>query len=138
MSTTNPTAGQNAIVQVKVGATLVTMTGITTADLATATDIYEITDLNSNQWKLKLAGLSDYTLKLDGNHDLSDAQQAALQGFVITTPGTIANFKVWPTGLGGSGYAGSAFIKTMDVKVDVKSQNTISFDLEGSGPLTYS
>lgn len=137
MTTTNPTAGQKAIVQIN-NVTYVTVTGIKTAELQIQEDIYDITDLNSNNWKIKLPGLADYTLKLGGNFDLSDAQQAVLQADIITTPGTAIGWKVYPAGTGGSHYySGSGFLKTEGVKFDVKAEETVTFDIEGSGPITY-
>lgn len=138
MPTTSPTAGQKAIVQIN-NSTYQTVTGIKTADIQTSTDLYDITDLNSNSWKLKLPGLSDYTLKLSGNYDLTDAQQAVLQADVVTTPGTAVLWKVYPAGVAGTHfYGGTGFIKTMDIKLDVKAEETVTFDIEGSGAITYS
>lgn len=137
MTVTNPTSGNKAIVQIN-NSTYQTVTGIKTADLQIQEDIYDITDLNNNSWKLKLPGLADYTLKLAGNFDLSDAQQAVLQAAIITTPGTAISWKVYPAGTGGSHfYGGSGFLKTQGIKLDVKSEETVSFDLEGSGSISY-
>jgi predicted secreted protein len=135
--TTNPVSGSHAIVQIN-NSTYQTVTGIKTADLQIQEDIYDITDLNNNSWKLKLPGLADYTLKLAGNFDLTDAQQAVLQAAIITTPGTSISWKVYPNGTGGSHfYGGSGFLKTQGVKFDVKSEETVSFDIEGSGAISY-
>lgn len=137
MPTTNPTAGNKAVVQIN-NSTYQTVTGIKTADIQIGTDIYDITDLNGNSWKLKLAGLSDYTLKLAGNFDLSDAQQTLLQSDIITTPGTTVAWKVFPAGTGGTHFfGGNALIKTYDIKIDVKSEEQVSFDLEGTGAISY-
>lgn len=137
MTATNPTAGQKAIVQIN-NSTYQTVTGIKTADLQIQEDIYDITDLNNNSWKLKLPGLADYTLKLAGNFDLTDAQQAVLQADIITTPGTAVSWKVFPAGTGGThNYSGTGFLKTQGVKFDVKAEETVSFDIEGSGPVVY-
>ena len=141
MPTTNPIAGMYAVIQIQMGGTTYTaMTGMKTADLQISTDIYDITDLNNNLWKIKLAGLSDYTIKLGGNFDLSDAQQAQLQADVITTPGQTVLWKVYPagTGTGKKAYAGTALIKTQGVKFDVKAEEQVSWDMEGSGQITYS
>jgi predicted secreted protein len=139
MTNTNPTAGQKAIIQV-FNSTLTTMTGLKTAEISIGVDIYDITDLNSNNWKIKLAGLADYTMKLGGNFDLSDAQQAMLQADAITTPGATLQWAIWPQGTGGSNkaYRGTCIIKTQDVKFDVKAEEQVSWDLEGNGAITYS
>lgn len=137
MPATNPTAGQKAIVQIN-NTTYTTVTGIKTADLQIQEDIYDITDLNNNSWKLKLPGLADYTLKLAGNFDLTDAQQTLLQADLITSPGTAVQWKVFPTGTGGAhNYSGSGFIKTEGVKFDVKTEEQVTFDIEGSGAITF-
>lgn len=132
------TAGMTAILEI--GGTPVVMTGIKTVDLQIGVDIYDITDLNNNLWKLKLTGLSDYTLKFDGNWDLSDAQQLSIQAGVITTPGTVVNWKLYPKGTGGGSpksYSGTAYVKTQGLKIDTKSEEQVSWDLEGSGAITY-
>lgn len=137
MPTTSPTAGQKAIVQIN-NSTYQTVTGIKSAELQIGTDIYDITDLNSNSWKIKLPGLASYTLKLAGNFDLSDAQQAVLQADVITTPGTSVAWKVYPAGTGGTHYySGTGFLKQMDIKIDVAAEETVTFDMEGSGAIAY-
>ena len=137
MPTTSPTAGMKAIVQIN-NSTYQTVTGLKTADLQIGTDIFDITDLNNNLWKLKLAGLSDYTLKLAGNFDLSDAQQAVLQADIITTPGTSALWKVYPAGTGGTHFfSGTALVKGEGIKFDLKSEEQVTFDLEGSGAISY-
>jgi predicted secreted protein len=129
-------AGYLAIVQI--GNTPVTITGVKTADLTIQGDIYDITDLNNNQWKKKLGGLADYSLKLGGNYDMSDTQQASLQASIITTPGATVTWKVWPAGTGGThNYSGTGIIKQQAVKIDVSKEQTIEFDIEGSGALTY-
>ncbi len=138
MPVTNPTPGQKCIVQIN-NSTYQTVTGLKTAEIQIGTDIYDITDLNSNSWKLKLAGLSDYTMKLGGNFDLSDAQQAVLQADIITTPGSTIQWKVYPAGTGGIHfYGGSGIIKQQAVKFDVKAEEQVSWDIEGSGAITYS
>src|SRR5579871_6195683 len=99
-------AGYKAVLQL--GPSTYTSVGnIKSADLQVGTDIYDITALGGNGWKLKLAGLSDYTLKISGNFDLSDTEQAALQGFIITNPGSVVTWKLIPLGT-GSAYGGTA------------------------------
>jgi predicted secreted protein len=113
------------------------MTGITSIELNVSGDIYEVTDLNNNVWKKKLAGLSDYTIKLSGNLDLTDAMQQSLQAAIITNPGTAVQWAILVTGVGGHSYSGSAFIKGFAPKFDTKAQAQASFDLEGNGAIVY-
>lgn len=135
---TSPTAGMKAIVQIN-NSTYQTVTGLKTADLQIGTDIYDVTDLNNNTWKLKLGGLSDYTLKLGGNFDLSDAQQAVLQADIITNPGTSVSWKLYPAGTGGTHFfSGTALVKGEGVKFAVNAEEQVTFDLEGTGSISYS
>jgi predicted secreted protein len=132
-------AGYLAVVQIN-NTTYTTVGGLKTADLQIGTDLYDITTLAGDGWKTKLPGLADYTLKLGGNFDLSDAQQAMLQAAVITVPGLAVDWKIYPagTGAGAPFYAGTCFIKTEGIKFDVKNEEQVSFDLEGNGAITYS
>lgn len=137
MPTTNPTAGQKAIIKIN-NVSYVTMTGIKTAELQIQQDVYDITDLNSNSWKLKLPGLADSSLKLGGNWDMSDAQQAVLQGDIVTTPGTLVQWEVWPKGTSATtNYAGSGYIKSMDVKTDVGAENQVTFEIDNTGAVVF-
>lgn len=130
------TAGMNAIVQMN-NTTYATVGGLKTAELGISTDTYDVTDLNNKKWVEKIAGLSSYTLKLGGNFDLSDAQQAALQANVITNPGTVVAWKIYENGVSGSYFSGNAIIKTYNVKFDVASEEQGTWDLDGTGPITH-
>ncbi len=137
MPVTSPTAGKKAIVQIN-NSTYQTVTGVKTAELQIGTDIFDVTDLNGNDWKLKLAGLSQYTLKLGGNFDLTDAQQTVLQADIITTPGTTVGWKVYPSGVGGTHFfGGSGILKQYTAKFDVATEEASTFEIEGSGAVTY-
>jgi predicted secreted protein len=130
------TAGMNAIVQMN-NSTYQTVGGLKTAELGISTDTYDVTDLNNKKWVEKIAGLSSYTLKLGGNFDLSDAQQAALQANVITNPGTVVQWKIYENTVAGSYFSGSAIIKTYNVKFDVSAEEQGTWDLDGTGPITH-
>lgn len=127
--------GYLAIVQF--GVTPTTITGIKTCDIKIGTDIFDITALSDGQWKKKLGGLSDYTLSIAGNLDMSDAEQAALQANIITNPGTSIAWVVGPKGTttGLPKYSGTVLIKAENIKLDVKAEQQIQFDLEGSGAI---
>jgi predicted secreted protein len=92
--------------------------------------------MGGSSWKTKLAGLADYTIKIGGNFDLSDAQQAALQAAVLTNPGATITWKIYPSGTGAA-YSGTALVKTEGIKFAVSSEEQVTFDLEGNGALTY-
>lgn len=131
------TAGQKAIVQIN-NSTYQTVTGVKTADIQISTGKYDITDLNSNNWILQLAGLSSYTLKLGGNFDMSDAQQALLLADIVTNPGTTVAWKVYPAGTGGAHYfSGSGIVTGFNPKFDVKSEEQMSFDIDGNGAISW-
>lgn len=131
------TAGQKAIVQIN-NSTYQTVTGVKTADIQISTGKYDITDLNSNNWILQLAGLSSYTLKLGGNFDMSDAQQALLLADIVTNPGTTVSWKVYPAGTGGAHFfSGSGIVTGFNPKFDVKSEEQMSFDIDGNGAISW-
>lgn len=101
-------------------------------------DIYDITAMNTSQWKSKFGGLADYQLKLAGNFNLSDAQQATLQGNIITNPGASFSWQVQPKGVGATTkYNGTAIIKQQAMKFAVNAKEDISWDLEGTGALVF-
>lgn len=128
-------AGYLAILQF--GATPTTITGIKTCDVKIGNDIADITALSDGQWKKKLGLLADYTMTIAGNLDMTDTEQAALQANIITNPGTSIAWLVAPLGLGVGKpkYTGTALVKTEGLKFDVKAEQTVSFDLEGSGAI---
>jgi|SRR5205807_1440595 len=128
-------AGYLAILQF--GATPTTITGIKTCDVKVGNDIADITALADGQWKKKLGLLAEYTLSIAGNLDMTDVEQAALQANIITNPGTSIAWLVAPLGLGTGKpkYTGTALVKSENMKFDVKGEQSVSFDLEGSGAI---
>lgn len=128
-------AGYLAILEI--GSVPVIITGIRTAEIKIAGDIYEITAFSDGQWKKKIGGLVDYTLSFSGNLDLSDAQQQFLQASIITNPGQQVPWVIMPQGVGTGKpkYSGTVLVKAEDIKLDVKSEEQVQFDLEGTGPL---
>lgn len=128
-------AGYIAIIQI--GATPTTITGIRSCDIKIGTDILEITALADGAWKKKIGGLSDYTLSFSGNLDMSDTEQAAIQANIITNPGTTASWLIAPLGLGTgkAKYTGTFLVKGESIKLDVKSEQQVQFDLEGTGAI---
>src|SRR5256885_11311631 len=131
------TAQPGYIAIVQFGATPTTITGIKTCDIKVGNDITDITALSDGQWKKKLGLLADYTLTIAGNLDMTDAEQSALQANIITNPGTSIAWLVAPQGLGTGKpkYTGTALVKSENMKFDVKAEQTVQFDLEGSGAI---
>ncbi|HEX3640200.1 MAG TPA: phage tail tube protein [Ktedonobacteraceae bacterium] len=131
------TAQPGYIAILQIGPTPTTITGIKSVDLKIGTDIIDITALADGQWKKKMGALSDYTISFSGNMDMTDAEQTVLQNAIITTPGTTVAWLVAPLGLGTGKpkYTGSIILKSDTMKFDVKSEQTIAFDGEGTGAI---
>jgi predicted secreted protein len=131
------TAQPGYIAIIQFGPTPTTITGIKSVDIKIGTDILDITALADGAWKKKIGGLSDYTLSLSGNLDMTDTEQAALQANIITNPGTSIAWLVAPKGLGTGlpKYTGTVLVKSEGIKIDVKSEQQISIDLEGTGAI---
>lgn len=127
--------GYLAILQI--GVTPTTISGIKSVDVKISNDIYEITALGDGQWKVKIGGLADYTLAFSGNLDMTDTEQAALQAAIITNPGTQVQWVIAPKGLGTGNpkYSGTVLVKGESLKFAVNSEEQVTFDLEGTGPL---
>jgi len=132
------TPGYLAILQI--GPTPTTITGIKSVDVKVQGDIYEVTALSDGQWKKKIGGLADYTLAFSGNLDMTDAEQQALQAAIITSPGTQVQWVIAPKGTttGNPKYSGTVLLKGQSIKFAVNSEEQVSFDLEGTGPLVAS
>lgn len=129
--------GYLAILQI--GSTPAIITGIRSAEIKIAGDVYEITAFSDGQWKKKLGGLADYTLSFSGNLDMSDVQQQLLQASIITNPGQQVPWAIMPQGVGTGKpkYSGVVLVKGEDIKFDVKSEEQVQFDLEGTGAPIY-
>lgn len=130
-------AGYKAVIQLG-PTTFTTITNVQSAELQTTVGIYDITSLVGSQWMVNLAGLASYTLKITGFYDLTDAEQVILQGYQITTPGGTATWQLMPTGGSNPGFHGTALVKDMDLKVDIGAAQSITWNLVGTGALTYS
>lgn len=131
------TAQPGYIAIIQIGPTPTTITGIKSVNIKIGNDMLDITALGDGQWKKKIGGLADYTMSFDGNLDMTDAEQAALQANIITNPGTSAAWLVAPLGLGTGKpkYSGTVLVKSEGIKIDVKSEQNVSFDLEGTGAI---
>jgi hypothetical protein len=68
---------------------------------------------------------------------MTDAEQSALQADIITNPGTSIAWVIAPQGLGTGNpkYSGTVLVKAENIKIDVKSEQQIQFDLEGTGAI---
>ena len=131
------TAQPGYIAILQIGGTPTNITGIKSVDLKIGNDIIDITALADGQWKKKMTTLADYTMAFSGNLDMTDAEQTVLQAAIITSPGTAVPWLVAPLGLGSGKpkYTGTALMKTENIKLDVKGEQGVTFDLEGNGAI---
>ncbi len=123
-------AGMNG--SVKLGANVVAL--IDNWEVSPSANVMDITAFG-NSWKTKLAGLKDWSAKVSGHYDLTDTngQLALWTAFLNGTTVSVV-LMVDAT----HNFSGTAFVKTPPVKVGVDAVITIEFDLDGSGPLSYS
>lgn len=102
-------------------------------ELSPTANIYDITSFN-DAWKTKLGGLKDWTAKASGKYDLTDTngQNAIWTAFIN---GTTVSLELDVDGT--HKFTGTAFVKSPPIKVGVDAAETIEFDFEGSGAITY-
>jgi predicted secreted protein len=96
-------------------------------------DILDITSFG-DQWKVKLAGLKNWTAKISGKVDFTDTNgQLALWTAFLNGTSVTPRFH-----LDGTHYlSGTAFVKAFGPKVGVADSEQVEITLEGSGSLAY-
>ena len=116
---------------VKIGANTVAL--MDSWELSPTANVMDITSFG-NAWKVKLSGLKDWTAKVSGQYDLTDTNgQMALWPAFLN--GTTVSLELDVDGT--HKFTGTAFVKSPPIKVGVDAVESIEFDLEGSGSLTY-
>lgn len=109
---------------------------IKTCEIQTKGNTYDVTvmtGLSTPAWKLFLAGLLEWTMKITGNYDVAnDAVQASLWGAL----GTSVSISFSPN-TGTNAFSGSAIITSVPFVFDVSKEETYEFDFQGSGSLAY-
>jgi predicted secreted protein len=134
MPTSTPTAGSAGIFKVAT----VAMVQVQTVDLTINGATYDVTvmtGMSTPAFKLFIAGLRDWTLKVVGLYDFAnDAVQATLWAAFLA--GTIEAVSFSPN-TGTNAFTGNALITSLPQKFDVKAVSTAEFDFQGTGPLAY-
>ena len=103
--------------------------------LNTAADMIDTTSLDSAGWKESLAGLKEWSIGTDGNWKFTDTngQKALWEAYVAGTTVSV-EFRLGAT---VPKFTGSAFVSKCDIDADVADKVGISFELKGTGALTY-
>ena len=84
----------------------------------------------------RILGLGDSSISSEGNHDMTDAQQAAIKDAILGQT-KLSNVKGCTTA--ASGYTVASMVpKSMTIDAEVGAKPVgISVDLEGDGAVTY-
>lgn len=118
----------------KVGA--VAMIQVNSIELQVNGATYDVTVMSgttSPVWKAFIAGLLDGTLKVIGNLDfVNDAVQSTLWGAL----GTTVAWSFSPSA-GTHNFSGSAIIMSVPIKIPVGGAETVEFDFQVTGAVTY-
>jgi predicted secreted protein len=132
--TSSPTAGSQGIFKISTTAIIQVQTVDLTANGMTY-DVTVMTGLTTPAWKLFLAGLRDWTIKVTGLYDqANDAVQATLWANVLA--GSLNAISFSPNA-GTNAFTGNALITSIPLKYDVKAAETAEWDFQGTGALAY-
>lgn len=130
--TSTPTQGFQGVFKVSTTALI----QIKTCEIATkggTFDVTAMTGLSTPAWKLFLAGLLEWTMKITGNFDIvNDPVQATLWAAL----GTSVPISFSPN-TGTNKFSGNAIITSVPFQFDVSKEETMEFDFQGSGALAY-
>lgn len=132
--TSAPTPGYSGIFKVATTAII----QVKTCEIQVKGTTYDVTvmsGLSTPVWKAFLAGLKEWTLKITGNYDLqNDAVQNTLWTNFLS--GTVNAISFSPN-TGTNAFTGNALITSIPFKFDVKTEDTMEFDFQGTGALAY-
>jgi predicted secreted protein len=104
--------------------------------LTSGADMIDTTSLDSSGWKEVIAGLKEWSISSDGNWKFTDTNgQAALWAAYLA--GTELDIVFRMTAAAAPAFSGHAFVSKCDVSGDVADKIGVSFELKGSGALTY-
>ncbi|MBA4541978.1 hypothetical protein H1164_03550 [Thermoactinomyces daqus] len=95
----------------------------------------DATTFDSGGWEESIAGLKNWTVKLDVKWNMSDVGQKALQDAILG--GTTVTLDLYPQGTGTSKYSGSVLLTSLKVTTPVDDIVQGSFEGKGTGALTY-
>lgn len=122
---------------VKIGAN--TVANVKQWELPLAADLYDVSVLG-NQWKQYTAGLLGSDAKIDVFLDLTDTNgQVAIQTAMLT--GATVSLTLTTSNAGSATthtYAGTAYVKGIDIKDPVNAPEEASLTLTFTGAITYS
>jgi hypothetical protein len=132
--TSAPTAGSAGKFSISAVALIQVQTIDLTANGATY-DVTVMTGLSTPAFKLFIAGLRDWTLKVAGLYDqANDALQATL--WTAYLAGTALPLSFSPN-TGTNNFTGNGLITSIPPKFDVKAVETVEWSFQGTGALAY-
>lgn len=134
MTASTATAGYQGVAKIAT----VTLVQIQSAELSVAGETYDVTVMTGTAdpaWKLFLAGLLSYTIKIVGFWDqVNDADQGTL--WTDLTTGVTVAWSFSPNA-GTNSYSGNGIITSMPMKWAVNAAGTWEIDLQGTGALAF-
>lgn len=134
MPATTPTAGSAGVFKVAAVSLIQCQTCDITSN-GTTYDVTVMTGMATPAWKLFIAGLRDWTIKVIGLYDFAnDPAQATMLAAYLA--GTIEAISFSPN-TGTNNFSGNALITTIPLKFDVKAVETAEWDFQGTGPLAF-
>lgn len=97
-------------------------------------DMLEVTALG-DEWKKHLLGLKEWSASAEGffNVHVDQTGQKALQDAFLSGETVTLKFKVNSANY----YTGSAYISSISIEDPVDDTVSISFEVQGTGPLSY-
>lgn len=130
----NAIAGYGGSVQVASA----TVANVKQWELPLAADLYDVSVLG-NQWKQYIAGLLGSDAKIDVEFDLTDTTgQVAIQTAMLT--GATISLTLKTSNAGGATqhtYAGTAYVKGLDIKDPVNAPEEASITATFTGAISY-
>lgn len=109
--------------------------GANSVDLSPSIDILSATDFkDSTGAKKKIAGLTDGTISVGGDLDMTDAPQNLLRSLMLSGAAVYAQVHYNPSGSAGQkGYSVVCIAKSNGLSGAVDGKNTFKCDLEFNG-----
>lgn len=132
--TSTATSGYQGIF--KVGATALVQ--IQSCEISANGETYDVTVMSGSStpvWKAFISGLRSYTLKVVGFWDqVNDADQATL--WTDFNSGVVVPWTFSPNA-GTNNFTGNAVFTSIPFKFAVNAAETVEFDFQGTGAVTF-
>lgn len=132
--TSQATAGYQGVFKVST----VALIQVNSIELTSAGETYDVTTMNgmtTPQWKIFLSGLRSWTLKVSGFWDqVNDALQATL--WTDYNNGTQVPISFSPNASTNT-FTGNALFTQIPMKFPVGGVETVEWDFQGTGPLSF-